>query len=811
MASKGLTPVLDVATGETKKRGPNRRWTVVAISDDQQARMDPVAKVVHVPTTDNPEAAYTRAHETCHAVYTDRTTTIGEHARRVGVCVQTAQVAEDARIQWLAERRGGGLAAFREYAVAPAVIATYQDLIRESRISPREVAEFTLSRAFTGCHGDLVEAFRAAAAASDNPDAYGRAIKAAQAARNAIAGLDPMASKHDGMSDGIRLAGILDKVLGAIREDNPPQPEPQPGPTPQPQDDGLERDEIDDGDQPEPEPQTGPGEPGDEERDEDDEDGDSGDAADDQDDEDERFTDDGYCDAVDDPYADDEDEGADLDDPTDTDDADDEDDDDLDDGCDDADDPDGGWDDETTDEDACDEPGDADDAEADDGDDGDDGDATDEDLDLDHEHRDAEERSDNEVDEDLDLDDDEDTGDDASDEDDDDLDLVDMLHDQDHQNLCDATDEDDYAGDGSGPDAWRDGLDTTAQELLEMARRTVYTENKRRRAYRKVRAPYGAGDTTGRYFAWDESRSVEVPAKDREHAVTLARDIQASNEAGGMKRIRANQPEYNPFWGPMIIHRPILEQAAKGSWKRPVKAYGDTGCVPNAIQRFCTDQRIFAVEDRRMSAPTILVDLSGSMSLSVEQVQALVEEYPYCTIATYSGRDSWGALRIIAGGGKYTTRNCWLQPPSGSGNNTVDAPALRWLARQGAPRVWVSDGYVTTPRWSTDYRADATVMKAALDGEINVASLRPYVEASRLCKDHFIKQVAHPALVSTYMEECRRTGRAFVADAKALAMTVVITKARYGGNEKHGAGSGRMLDGQDYRTDKRVTLDKTDE
>jgi hypothetical protein len=55
--------------------------------------------------------------------------------------------------------------------------------------------------------------------------------------------------------------------------------------------------------------------------------------------------------------------------------------------------------------------------------------------------------------------------------------------------------------------------------------------------------------------------------------------------------------------------------------------------------------------------------------------------------------DESGSLLIAARNGMHADREV-LDGWAGSGN-VVDGPALQWLARQKAPRVWVSDGGVT--------------------------------------------------------------------------------------------------------------------
>jgi len=51
-----------------------------------------------------------------------------------------------------------------------------------------------------------------------------------------------------------------------------------------------------------------------------------------------------------------------------------------------------------------------------------------------------------------------------------------------------------------------------------------------------------------------------------------------------------------------------------------------------------------------------------------------------------------GELRVVVRDGRRAAPRD-LEPYGGG--NIVDLPALKWLARQAAPRVWISDGHVT--------------------------------------------------------------------------------------------------------------------
>jgi hypothetical protein len=108
--------------------------------------------------------------------------------------------------------------------------------------------------------------------------------------------------------------------------------------------------------------------------------------------------------------------------------------------------------------------------------------------------------------------------------------------------------------------------------------------------------------------------------------------------------------------------------------------------------RYAIDLAIFTRRVRGAGA-TVLIDTSGSMSLSVEQVEEIVRSAGgAAVVAIYSGHNDVGELRIVARGDRRAANEDFKSFGSG---NVVDLPALEWLAKQPEPRLWVSDGCVT--------------------------------------------------------------------------------------------------------------------
>jgi hypothetical protein len=114
------------------------------------------------------------------------------------------------------------------------------------------------------------------------------------------------------------------------------------------------------------------------------------------------------------------------------------------------------------------------------------------------------------------------------------------------------------------------------------------------------------------------------------------------------------------------------------------------------ITRFYTDpeRRIFT-QKMRVKGGMVIIDISGSMSLSQQDIESIVEAAPAATILAYSQTH-------------YLDANAWLLakrgwrvreiPSIGGAGNGVDGPALVWGIKNRHPNepiIWVTDGEVT--------------------------------------------------------------------------------------------------------------------
>ncbi len=144
------------------------------------------------------------------------------------------------------------------------------------------------------------------------------------------------------------------------------------------------------------------------------------------------------------------------------------------------------------------------------------------------------------------------------------------------------------------------------------------------------------------------------------------------------------------------------------------------------------DDKIFG-SIRRVKGGTVLIDVSGSMGISSEQVMQIIAAAPGATVAVYSGGPSThlgitsskeGHLTIIAKDGRMADVD--NDRPQWPGNNLVDGPALEWLGEQKRPRLWVSDGQVT---------GIGDVMSEYLKIECQLTSVRKRIRRVRYPED----------------------------------------------------------------------------
>ena len=152
-----------------------------------------------------------------------------------------------------------------------------------------------------------------------------------------------------------------------------------------------------------------------------------------------------------------------------------------------------------------------------------------------------------------------------------------------------------------------------------------------------------------------------------------------------------------PAWGKLVIERCPMPKHTKGSIGKKRTA-SNIGRSPRRIHRLLTDpeKRIFD-KVTRGSGGVVVIDGSGSMSFTHDQIRKIVESAPGATVAVYTDKgNSKTNMWIVAEKGKMVNE----LPGFGHGNG-VDFPALEWAVenrqRSSSPVIWVTDGGVCPP------------------------------------------------------------------------------------------------------------------
>lgn len=187
-----------------------------------------------------------------------------------------------------------------------------------------------------------------------------------------------------------------------------------------------------------------------------------------------------------------------------------------------------------------------------------------------------------------------------------------------------------------------------------------------------------------------------------------------------------SKPKYDggdAMWGTAYLQEPPLTLPKKQRGRK----VADSGSVLSAPWRTTSDQKIFRSCLKAPRKGTVLIDASGSMSFTEADIENLVSKIPAGTIAAYCGKSVIGIIRVLAKHGKICSPEEFDMPYA---NNTIDGPALEWLGKQQAPRIWLSDGAVTGRGPYEDLIRDAR----RIQHKFKIMQALDFKEAHRLMK-----------------------------------------------------------------------------
>ena len=184
----------------------------------------------------------------------------------------------------------------------------------------------------------------------------------------------------------------------------------------------------------------------------------------------------------------------------------------------------------------------------------------------------------------------------------------------------------------------------------------------------------------------------EKHIKDRENA---EQKVGESYEYGNGKEYTDGSDR----WYPLYVSKPELPLTHTGKLGRRLM-YTDTGRAIKNIGRIYSDpeQRIFTRKTRALGA-VVVIDCSGSMSLSESDIDEMIKVSAGATVLCYSS-DSYPSqdnpnAYVVARKGRRVR-----ELPIFHGGNGVDAPALMYgikVLRESSrqPVIWISDEMVT--------------------------------------------------------------------------------------------------------------------
>jgi hypothetical protein len=220
-------------------------------------------------------------------------------------------------------------------------------------------------------------------------------------------------------------------------------------------------------------------------------------------------------------------------------------------------------------------------------------------------------------------------------------------------------------------------------------------------------------DATGEEAVTEDSRKNAIEKGTPAELAEKRKEMDRARIQKQAKELLKN--EISPFmkrgqhdtWIPLVLKRQPMSVTLQGAIGRK-RVASNIGRNPRRLQRMITDpeRRIFDKYVKSRGG-IVLIDLSGSMDLSKDQVKEIMYSAKGCTVLGYSAssyrhRDSASNLWILADKGKI----CDELPdvPGGNGN---DLPAVKYAVslreRMQTPVIWVTDGMVYKPQGNIKY------------------------------------------------------------------------------------------------------------
>jgi len=151
--------------------------------------------------------------------------------------------------------------------------------------------------------------------------------------------------------------------------------------------------------------------------------------------------------------------------------------------------------------------------------------------------------------------------------------------------------------------------------------------------------------------------------------------------------------ENNGRHGKAYVRRFTPNDKVPSAIRQLQKRSADKGVVPRHMHRMTTDRKVFTTK-KVVAGGSLMIDCSGSMNWDYDQLRELIEILPAVRIAGYEGYNTIkngadGIIRIFAENGRLDSKQ--IAQAGYYGANSIDLEALKYLAKQPEPRIWVSD------------------------------------------------------------------------------------------------------------------------
>jgi hypothetical protein len=172
---------------------------------------------------------------------------------------------------------------------------------------------------------------------------------------------------------------------------------------------------------------------------------------------------------------------------------------------------------------------------------------------------------------------------------------------------------------------------------------------------------------------------------------------QAKSDAQTPHRAYPKDSDLVGNWEQLVVSKPELSINHTGKLGRRTIA-SDSGREIRYLNRMVSDpdKRVFSRKTRALGG-VVVIDASGSMHLSEDDLDRLLKASAGATVLMYSGgynNPNKPNVWVIARKGRMVRHL-----PDVPGDNAVDGPALVYASslrdRGSQPLIWVSDGYVT--------------------------------------------------------------------------------------------------------------------